>query len=270
MSALELDQRSVKVVVIGSQLVYGAVGNNTVARMIEAAGQRCVQVPTVQLSNLPHYPSVGGGVISDQWLGEFLDDLLAREVLAATEYVFVGYLGQASQAKIIAQWLDRARGQYPQLKLIVDPAMGDRDVGLYTQPEVAQAYAEQLVDQAWLLTPNAFELELLSGEAVLDEQDAANAALDLIERGCTHVLVTSAPTDVPSLIGTLLAVDSETFEQVDTALVETTAKGAGDCFAGLLIGQLLTGSTLLDAVQQAVADTATALSGKHPLFSPEH
>lgn len=266
MSALELDQRPVKVVVIGSQLVYGAVGNNTVARMIEAAGHRCVQVPTVQLSNLPHYPSVGGGVISDQWLGEFLDDLLAREVLAATEYVFVGYLGQASQARIIAQWLDRAREQYPQLKLILDPAMGDRDVGLYTRPEVAQAYDEHLVDQAWLLTPNAFELELLSGEAVVDEQDAANGALDLIERGCTHVLVTSAPTGDQGLIGTLLALDAETFEQVDTALVASTAKGAGDCFVGLLIGQLLAGSPLLEAMDKAVGDTAAALSGSHPLF----
>src|SRR5699024_5375491 len=122
-SGLELDRRPVKTVVIGSQLAYGAVGNNTVARMIEAARHRCVQVPTVVLSNLPHYPSLAGGPVPETWLTGFLDDLLARQVLDDTQYVFVGYLGEARQAEIIAAWYLRARERYPQLKLILDPAM---------------------------------------------------------------------------------------------------------------------------------------------------
>lgn len=267
MNPLELDRRSVSVVVIGSQLVYGSVGNNTVARMIEAAGHRCVNVPTVMLSNLPHYPSVGGGAVSDQWLSGYLDDLLAREVLASTRYVFVGYLGNAAQARIIAHWFLRAREAYPRLKLILDPAMGDQDVGLYTEPAVAQAYSEHLLQHAWLATPNSFELQLLSGESIADEQDAANAALELLDYGCTHVVVTSAPTEDPQMIGTLVAVDEENFEQIETYRVDSLAKGAGDCFVGLLIAGLLAGTTLLDGVEQASIGTAAALNGTHPLFT---
>lgn len=266
MSGLELDRRPVKAVVIGSQLAYGAVGNNTVARMIEAAGHRCVQVPTVVLSNLPHYPSLAGGPVPETWLTGFLDDLLARQVLDDTQYVFVGYLGEARQAEIIAAWYLRARELYPQLKLILDPAMGDDDVGLYTHQDVADGYREHLLPIAWLSTPNRFELALFSGEPIYDEQDAANACLDLMEAGCRYVVLTSAPTDDPSLIGCLIALDEEHFEQVDTATVTSTAKGAGDCFAGLMIGELLRGSELLPAVEQAVLGTSSALSGNHPLF----
>lgn len=267
MSGYELDQRPVKAVVIGSQLAYGAVGNNTVARMIEASGHRCAQVPTVVLSNLPHYPSLSGGPVPDQWLAGFLDDLLARQVLADAQYVFVGYLGQAEQARIIANWLVRARELYPELKLILDPAMGDDDVGLYTDPAVAQGYRDHLLPLAWVSTPNSFELALFTDSQIGDEQDAANACLGLLDLGCEHVVVTSAPTDDPQLIGCLLAIDEEDFEQVDTARVESSAKGAGDCFAGMLIGQLLDGTSLLQAVQYAVAGTALALTGEHELFS---
>lgn len=267
MNGYELDRRPVKVVVIGSQLVYGAVGNNTVARMIEASGHRCVQVPTVMLSNLPHYPSLAGGPVPDQWLTGFLDDLLARDVLGQSHYVFVGYLGAANQAEIIASWWLRAAQLYPELKMILDPAMGDADVGLYTDPAVAEAYEHHLVEHAWLITPNSFELSLLSGEPIVDEQDAANACLDLIEHGCEHVVLTSAPTDDPQMIGCLLALDEENFEQIDTFRVASTAKGAGDCFVGMLIGRLLTGATLLQAVEHAVSDTALALSGSHALFA---
>ncbi|MCW4464708.1 PfkB family carbohydrate kinase [Glutamicibacter sp. MNS18] len=266
MSGYELDQRPVEVVVIGSQLAYGAVGNNTVARMIEAGGHRCVQVPTVVLSNLPHYPTLAGGPVSDQWLAGFLDDLLAREVLDRTRYVFVGYLGTADQAGIIARWLVRARQLYPQLKLILDPAMGDTDVGMYAEPAVAEGYREHLLEQSWLTTPNSFELALFTGLAITDEQDAANACLELLELGCRHVVVTSTPSEDPGMVGCLLATSEEDFDQVDTPRVASTAKGAGDCFAGLLISQLLEGASLLRGVQHAVSGTALALSGAHRLF----
>lgn len=267
MSGYELDLRPVKAVVIGSQLAYGAVGNNTVARLIEDAGHRCVQVPTVLLSNLPHYPTLAGGPIPDQWLSGILEDLLAREVLGQAEYVFVGYLGHAAQAEIIAHWFSKARAAYPNLKMILDPAMGDDDVGMYADSTVAQGYREHLLGLAWISTPNRFELQLFTDTSIEDEQDAANACLDLMDAGCEHVLVTSAPTEDAQLIGCLLALDGDTFEQIDTARVESTAKGAGDCFTGLVLGQLLSGSALLPAVEFAVAGTATALGGKHPLFT---
>lgn len=77
----ELDQRPVSAVVIGSQLACGSMGNNVVGRMIERAGRRVVCIPTVVFGNLPHYPTLAGGALEDDWLGGILDGLLARAVL---------------------------------------------------------------------------------------------------------------------------------------------------------------------------------------------
>ncbi|GGJ65970.1 PfkB family carbohydrate kinase [Glutamicibacter bergerei] len=267
MSGFELDARPVAAVVLSSQLAYGAVGNNVIARMIERAGHRTVAVPTVLLSNLPHYPTVSGGAISDQWLSGILTDLLDREALAQASYVVVGYLGSPSQARIIAEWFLAARGRYPQLRLILDTAFGDSDVGLYASEEVAASYGEYLIEHAWLMTPNAFELELLTESKIHDEQDAANAALDLMDAGPDHVIVTSAPTEDADFIGCLLVIDEENLEQFDTGRVQTEAKGAGDCFLGMLTGALLSDVSLIDAVAQSVAGTSEALSGVHPAFT---
>ncbi|HJX79687.1 PfkB family carbohydrate kinase [Glutamicibacter sp.] len=267
MNGFELDVRPVAAVVLSSQLAYGAVGNNVIARMIERAGHRTVAVPTVLLSNLPHYPTVSGGAISDQWLSGILADLLERGALVQARYVVVGYLGSPSQARIIAEWFVTARARYPQLRLILDTAFGDSDVGLYASEEVAASYGEYLIEHTWLMTPNAFELELLTESKIHDEQDAANAALDLMDAGPAHVIVTSAPTEDSDFIGCLLALDEEQFEQFDTGRIATEAKGAGDCFLGILTGALLSDVALPEAAAQAVAGTSDALSGVHPAFS---
>ncbi|MGP9649078.1 PfkB family carbohydrate kinase [Glutamicibacter sp. AOP38-B1-38] len=267
MSGFELDTRPVAAVVLSSQLAYGSVGNNAIARMIELAGHRTVAVPTVLLSNLPHYPSVAGGPISDQWLGAILEDLLSRDALRDASYVVVGYLGAASQGRIIADWFRAARARYPKLRLILDPAFGDTDVGLYASEEVASSYAEHLVEHAWLMTPNCFELALLTETQIHDEQDAANAALDLMDAGPAHVIATSAPTEDEDFIGCLLLMDEEELEQFDTGRISTEAKGAGDCFLGQLTGALLSGLALPEAVARAVAGTSEALAGVHPAFA---
>lgn len=267
MSALELDTRPVAAVVIGSQLVYGSVGNSILVRMIESAGHRAVAVPTVLLSNLPHYPSVSGGAVQDDWLRGMLNDLLAREVLTQAQFVVVGYLGAASQAEVIAQWFVTARETYPQLRLILDPAFGDSDVGLYASEEVASSYGEYLIEHAWLMSPNCFELSLLTESTINDEQDAANAALDLMDVGPEHVIVTSAPTDDEDFVGCLVAIDEQSFEQLDTGRIESSAKGAGDCFLGIFTGALLSGEGVVEAAQIAVAGTADALAGIHPALA---
>src|SRR5699024_9054379 len=48
-SGWEMDTRPVEVVVISSQVAYGAVGNTATARVLTEARHRCVQVPTVLL-----------------------------------------------------------------------------------------------------------------------------------------------------------------------------------------------------------------------------
>ncbi|GAA1863918.1 pyridoxine/pyridoxal/pyridoxamine kinase [Paeniglutamicibacter psychrophenolicus] len=295
----ELDQRPVAAVVISSQLAFGSVGNNVIGRVIERAGHRVICIPTVMFSNLPHYHSLAGGALDDGWLGGILDDLLARAVLGEARFVCVGYLAHPGQARIIGEWFSRVRGSNPGIQLVVDPAMGDDDVGLYTAPEVVEGYIRHLMPLASAVTPNNFELGLLTEGH--DGHSAEERARSLLTPTLRWVAITSAAPSsgtgaapssgtsaapssgtgaapssgtgaAPSsgtgaaTVDTLLVTDAGT-RLVETPLVESRAKGAGDFFLGTTVGALLNGCGLEDAIADAARATARALAGGDPYFS---
>ena len=263
----ELDQRPVAAVVVSSQLAFGSVGNNVIGRVIERAGHRVICIPTVMFSNLPHYHSLAGGALDDGWLGGILDDLLARAVLGEAKFVCVGYLAHPVQARIIGEWFSRVRGINPGIQLVVDPAMGDDDVGLYTAPEVVEGYIRHLIPLASAVTPNNFELGLLTEGH--DGHSAEERARSLLTPTLRWVAITSAAPSFgpgPATVDTLLVTDTGT-RLVETPLVESRAKGAGDFFLGTTVGALLNGCGLEDAIADAARATARALAGGDPYFS---
>lgn len=266
----ELDARPVEAVVIGSQLAYGSVGNNAVGGMLSAAGHRCVLVPTTLLSNLPHYASVHGGQIPDEWLRGILDDLLRLEVLEAVRVVVIGYLSAPSQAEIIAQWLLKFRDLNENALVLVDPVMGDDDVGLYVSAEVAASFARHLLPLATAITPNRFELGLIAGRVPDDMDEVYAQAQRLLSDTTEWVVVTSAqdPREDNGIVLNVI-MSAESTDVRGTGYEPSAAKGAGDLFVGHLLCRLLDDQAplgLLEAVEAAGAAVVTALTtaNAHP------
>ena len=119
----------VDVVSIQSQVVYGQVGNTVAVPALQAMGLRVAAVPTVVLSNTPHHPTLHGGAIPEDWFRGYLDDLVARDCLRRLRAVVVGYLGGPRQAEILARWLEQRLQVDPRIKVLIDPVIGDEDVG---------------------------------------------------------------------------------------------------------------------------------------------
>lgn len=265
-----MDRRPVEAVVIGSQLAFGSVGNNAVGGLLTAAGHRCVQVPTTLLSNLPRYPSVSGGPIPDEWLRGILDDLLALEVMDTVRVVSVGYLSTAAQALIIAAWLRRFREVNENALVLIDPVMGDDDVGRYVVSELTAAFAEHLLPLATIITPNRFELGLLAGRPLYELDEVCAAGEALLGDTTTWVVVTSAqdPREDNGIVLTAV-ISAEGTEMRGTGQEASEAKGAGDLFVGNLLCRLLDDSdplALLPAVEAAGEAVVAALRnvGAHP------
>ncbi|AXA71257.1 pyridoxine/pyridoxal/pyridoxamine kinase [Achromobacter insolitus] len=262
MSAIPAVTAQVDIVSVQSQVVYGCVGNNAAMPVFRKAGLRAIAVPTVILSNTPHYPTLHGGAVPLDWFEGLLQGLDERGVTRRARAVVCGYLGQPGQAGLLARWLPALRASRPDLKVHIDPVMGDRNDGLYVNEGLVQQYRDLLVPLADGMTPNHFELELLVGRALSSIEEVVAAARELIARGPDWIVVTSA-APMAAAAGTLqLAVvtrDEATVVTHPEIAIPPSVHGTGDVFMAGVTARLLTGQYLVEAVRSAAAQVTAAL-----------
>ncbi|MEQ5136206.1 pyridoxine/pyridoxal/pyridoxamine kinase [Providencia sp. PROV188] len=238
------------VVSIQSQVVYGSVGNSIAVPALTKQGLRVAAVPTVILSNTPHYASCYGGELPGEWFRGYLQGFVERGSLNSIKAILTGYLGSPDKAHDLANWLGSVREQHPKMPVIVDPVMGDEDSGFYIPPAIADVYRHEVIPLATGIIPNKFELSTLSGQEINNLDDATRAARSLLKGHTQWVIITSA-----------FQPDEESIEVVcvtkqDVAVIRhkrypVTPKGTGDLFGAELTAQLLAGLSVPDAAKMA-------------------
>lgn len=251
----------VDVISIQSQVAYGCVGNSVAVPTLQALGLNVVALPTVILSNVPHYDTLHGGPIPTDWFAGYLSDIERRRVLESARAVLVGYLGPPEQTAVLLAWLERVLPTHPELKLLLDPVMGDHDVGVYVHPKLPEVLRQRLVPMAHGLTPNSFEFEQLVGRPLPTLAETITAARRLLSATTEWIVVTSAaPAEAPSGQTQVAVVTADDAQVITHRLVETVAKGAGDLFTATLTGRLMLGDPLLSATRAACDKTVAVMA----------
>lgn len=255
-----IGERIVDVVSVQSQVAYGSVGNSIAVPVLQALGLQVAPVPTVVLGNTPHYPTMHGGPLPQDWFEGLLDDLEARQAATRAQLLLVGYLGSPQQGLALARWLDRIRERNPALRLQIDPVIGDHDTGAYTDPALLPVWREHLLPRAHGLTPNHFEMEQLCGRRLRTLDDCIDAAAGLLGDTTQWVVVTSAaPEQCPPGRMQLVAVSASGHDTIVHPRVAHAVKGVGDMFAAMIGGRMLRGMALGDAVRRSCDDVVAVL-----------
>ncbi len=238
---------------VQSHVTYGHVGNSAAVFILQSLGHRVWPVHTVQLSNHPGYPHVGGGVVPAEQLTAIFNGLRDNNWLDECAAVLGGYMGSLENADATLKAVGLVKHHQPEAFYICDPVIGDRPEGVYVPKEIIDFYRDQALPEADVFTPNLFELEILSGAAVSSVEDICAAARTLIKRGPQIVIVTSLLTQTPGGgLATLLVTDNQAWH-VETPLYPCKAKGAGDVFAALWTGHWLNGNPPEAALARAVS-----------------
>ena len=251
---------TIDVISVQSQVAYGHVGNSVAFPTLYSQGHEVVVVPTVLFSNVPHYDTLSGGPLPQEWFEGFLSDIERRGLLESAPAVLIGYLGSAEQARALAAWLERVTAHYPEMQVILDPVMGDYDSGSYVAPGVPAALRDLLVPLATGMSPNAYEFEQIVGRETRTAAATVEAARELLSGRKEWVVVTSAAPDESGEDELrIVIVTREGEEWLSFDRVNSAAKGTGDMFTAALLGYRLKGYGLREAVGTAHGDVARVL-----------
>ncbi len=251
---------------IQSHVAFGHVGNAAAVFPLQLMGHEVWPIHTVQFSNHTGYGAWTGQVFDAAIIGELLRGISERGALPGCRAVLSGYMGSAATIRQVAEAVATVRRANPGAIYCCDPVMGDVGRGVFVQPGIPELMIETAVPLADIVTPNQFELEMITGAPVGSLAEAIAAARKVIALGPKAVIVTSLVTpDAPADEIRVLAVTPEAAWTVSTPLLSfpVPLNGAGDALAALFLGHTLKGLATPDAL-------AATVSGLFQLFADTH
>ena len=246
------------VISIQSQVAYGHVGNSAAVFPMQLHGIDVVAVPTTLLSNRPGYNTIRGRVLDAQLVAELLLGIEERGAVDTAQMILSGYLGSADNAAVVADFVARAKARNPALAYCCDPVLGDRDRGLFVHADIPPLVRDRLCPLADIVTPNHFEFEWLCGTKAATIDQVVEAARNLMARGPSTVVVTSAElSDTPDgeieTVAVERAADGYEAWRVRTPKLPISPSGTGDLFAALLVSARVHGNDTPEALSHAAS-----------------
>jgi pyridoxine kinase len=252
-----------KILSIQSWVASGHVGNAAALFPLQRLGAEVLGVHTVQFSNHPGHGAFTGRAAPAQEITALVDGLANHGALRDCDAILTGYLGDASLGAVVLDAVARVRSANPAALWCCDPVMGD-DGRIYVQAGIPAFFADEAISRADILTPNQFELGLLSGQPCGTAEDCVSAALNLRALLCASgpriVLVTSlrTPETPADALDMLLYCDAGVYRLRSTLLPQKFS-GAGDSLAALFLFHMLATRNPVQAAAQAASSMAGLL-----------
>ncbi len=243
-----------QVLSINSSLAFGHVGHEAAAFALRRLGHEVWCLPTVQFSNHPGHGGYRGGPVPPARLANLLRGMAERHLLDHCAALHSGYLGHADVADIVLA----ARRQVPKGALYCcDPVMGD-DGKAYVADDIIEGLRQRLVPVADIVTPNRFELGLLTGLPVANLGEAVAAARALLSLGPSLVVCTSAAVEDGEILSFALTAAGGWL--VRAPRVDKPPHGIGDAFTAIFLGRYLERPDPARALALATASIAGLLA----------
>lgn len=225
-----------RVLSIQSHVVFGYVGNKSATFPLQLLGFEVDAINSVQFSNHTGYKKFTGQVLTEKDLGDLAEGLSSNQ-LDNYSHLLTGYVGAISFLKRIGALVKHLKTINPNLVYVCDPVMGDNGK-MYVPPELLPVYKDLIVPLADIVTPNQYELELLTDTTVSTVEEVWDAINILHAKGCKTVVISSSTlADENCLLGfaSRKSSDETVRAMIKIPKVPANFTGTGDLFTALFL-----------------------------------
>ena len=172
--------------------------------------------------------------------------------------ILTGFLLCAEQYAHVIDFIDTFKQK--DTLLLVDPVMADNGEIYATYTSEMVEGVKKLCAKADIITPNLTELRILSGE-----EDIMLGGVKMLERGIKSVIVTGV------VEGEKIAnyvFSGGTVKKYETGFIKSATEGGsfsgtGDIFSSFVMGKILNGFSVFEAVEQAVDFISKAIKSSN-------
>jgi len=185
--------------------------------------------------------------------------------------VLTGYVGDAALADVVLDAAGRVRSANPRAVWCCDPVLGDIDTGVYVRPGIEAFFRDRAIPAADLVTPNHFELELLTGRKVATMDEALAAARTLLDGPRLALITSLRRADAPTETIEMVAVTREAAWRVATPMIgfPIAPNGTGDAVAALFTAHWIAGAEIADALGKAASSIFAVLEATRAMGERE-
>ena len=272
---------------IQSHVVYGHAGNSAAVFPLQRFGHDVWAINTVEFSNHTGYKAWRGQALSPKLVEDLVIGLEDRDILKHCKAVLSGYLGDPAMGRAIIAAVKKVRFHNSKVIYCCDPVMGDEGRGFFVKPEIPAIFKNEVIPLADIISPNQFELGVLSGINITNLEDVLNAVKYIHSIGPGIILVTSLKTKDTSNIGMLVSDGKETYRISTPELYFEDVNfmaGSGDLCTSIFLSRYLenndicyalekTASSIfgiMEATQKAKSRELLLITAQDKLVNPSH
>ncbi len=241
---------------IQSAVMTGAVGNDAALPVYSHFNLKASRLDTVRLAAHPGFGTGFADITRAGALRSLLADFTSLAGFSALQLVQTGYFGSAEQIPPVADFIAESQAMLGQLIYVLDPVLGDGG-RLYVDRNIHTALQSRLLPLADIITPNAFELGLLSGHEISSTDNAVTAARTLLGGRLARIFVTGIARNDSQIADLLITADD--VQAYTHPRKDRGVSGSGDVLSALMVAHLLGGADYPAACAAASRQTAAMI-----------
>ncbi|RCK56068.1 putative pyridoxal kinase BUD16 [Candida viswanathii] len=258
---------------IQSHVAHGYVGGRAAIFPLQTQGWEVDNINTVSFSNHTGYGSFMGTSLQTDELDEILAQLIRLDIKYSA--IITGYIPNSALIYMTSKYVQEFKKLQPGLVYLLDPVMGDNNY-LYVDKSCVKEYQSilksKIVD---IITPNQFELELLTNIKIINKFSLVQAIKILHEDyDIPYVVVTSVSGEIfdDDCIHCVISTKYQPIRTFSVPTIKSYFTGVGDLFSALLLDKMDKNKGVADqlerlsrAVNQVLTIMAKTLKLTHRL-----